>query len=630
MDLKRIATACLTMLALGQGAWAQPRRGGEAIDDAWLGEQAVAEVEALLADGDMRSLGELHDRLGAVLVARAACGPIDRPETLCDLAYAYRASKYLPLAADVGKDARLDAWLAKHRPVAEVLYRALGDVDKPAKALGRLVELVEAEPQAVAEYPDLAAAFATSDPLTHYRKQPEPAGLVDSFRYYTKSKVRFRYDLRKLPYELLRYLADTRLSLAERQWAVSRYASKRTPAKAYFDLDYDFDHYREGKPKKIAKLDYTLPNLRKVGGVCIEQAYYAAEVCKALGIPATIVYGRGGGGTFHAWLAHIQVARGGQRSEWDVSTGRYESQLYYKGWVRDPAREKLLDSELMLYSAATTLPHDRKVQAEMALEIAGLCDKALVAKKTADVGALRALARAATERRAGDGEGKPVERSVEWIDDEAVLDRGAVEGLIALSIDRNLAYRPAWEMIVELRKGDRLAVDRLDRFFDTLVSRTAKAYPDFSYDAVMRIVPTIDEPEKREKVYQRAHGVYARRPDLQGGILLALGEDYEKRRKRDKALRVFREAAFRSVRIAEVVVPAARKAEDLYSLANRLDLAVEMYKDLWGECRKPGSDARFARYTSWFQIGQRLAFVLDITDRRDDAAKVRDVLGIRD
>ncbi len=629
MDVKRTAAACLAVLMAGAMAWGGPRGGREAIDDAWLGEQSVAEVEALTAEGDMRGLGELHGRLKDAIVARVACGPIDRVETLCDLAYAWRASRYLPLAAQAGKDVKLAAWLLEHRPVAEVLYRALGDVEKPSDALERLAKLVAAEPQAVAEYPDLAAAFATSRPLKHYRDQPKPAGLVESFRYYTKSKVRFRNDLRKLPFELLRYLADTRLSLAERQWAVSQYGSKRTPAKAYFDLDYDFDHYRHGRPKKISKLDYTLPNLRKVGGVCIEQAYYAAEVCKALGIPATIVFGRGGGGTFHAWLAHIEVQRGG-RGAWDVSTGRYESQLYFKGWVRDPAREKLLDSELMLYGAATTLGHERKVQAEMALEAARLCDRALVDGEGADVGALVAMARAAKKRQAGGEGAKPGELPAEWIDEKALLDRQAVEDLIALSIDRNLAYRPAWDLIVELRKADRLAVDRLDRFFDTLVSRTARAYPDFSYDAVMRIVPTIDDAEKREKVYERAHGVYARRPDLRGGILLALGDDYEKRKKRDKALRVFRQAAFRSVRIADVVVPAARKAEDLYSLAGRLDLAVKMYKDLWDECRKPGSDARFARFTSWFQIGQRLAFVLDITDHKDDAAKVREMLGIRD
>jgi hypothetical protein len=67
-----------------------------------------------------------------------------------------------------------------------------------------------------------------------------------------------------MPYEISLYLADTRLSLAERQWAIQRYARTLDLARTYFDLKYDYGHYLKGMPKRISRLELTLPNLLAV------------------------------------------------------------------------------------------------------------------------------------------------------------------------------------------------------------------------------------------------------------------------------------------------------------------------------------------------------------------------------
>ena len=163
-----------------------------------------------------------------------------------DMVYVLSACRHLPSA-----DEELASWLLDHREVSRRLLRALGDVRSAKASLGRLKELVDADEKSVLAYPELAVAFATAEPLKHYRDQPEPASLVDCFRYYTKARVRFRYDLRKMPYELSRHLANSRLNLKEREWAVSRYAKERNLGRAYFHLRYDYDHFRKGVPKKI-------------------------------------------------------------------------------------------------------------------------------------------------------------------------------------------------------------------------------------------------------------------------------------------------------------------------------------------------------------------------------------------
>lgn len=601
--------------ALGAGA-------SDTIDDAWLGRIATKELELAVR---AETWDAPRKRLRKALLARLACGPVN-DETLTRLVFALRGCDVLETASQAAGKTDLAPWLMKRPEVRRRFIRAVDDVRKPAQAVARLAELVDGAEKSVAKHPDLAVAFATAEPLKHYRDQPNPATLLESFRYYTESKVRFATDVGDLPYESARYLADTRLSLAERAWAAKHYARMRTPAKAYFDLDYDYDHFSEGKDKKIADKPYSLMNLKKVGGVCIEQAYYAAEICKALGVPATIVHGRGGGGVHHAWFAYLKQSRG--RSIWDSRTGRYESQSYFLGWLRDPARGKMLDSELMLYGAASDLSLARR-ESSWALHQAALLAATHDPNDPVDANAaLLELARA-HDKLLADADTPKADTS--WIGRSRAVDMDVVQELLKASVKANLAHRPAWDTLAELRKEDRIPVDDLGDYFDTLIDETAKRYPDFSYVMVMRIVPTVDDADRRIRVYQRAMRIYRRRPDLQGRILLAVGDDYlEKQDDKPKALAAYTTAARRCVKIADVVIKAARKAEDLYSTANRTDLAIKLYHQLWKKTSPPRQSGPFARQTSYYQLGARLAFLLDMEGETDDAQAIRKRIGMED
>jgi len=379
------AAAILSLFAVAGVAIAAPAAGARDSgiikltgpkDEQWL-VRAVYDELRLNTGPEKR--GELAKRIESVATAWLVTGRMETFDAGNELVHAMVACKYLAELEGKSEAAnpRLAQWLLDHQEVRRTLFRALADVDSPQKAIEQFAELQAAEPEKVLEYPNLAAAFATAKTLRHYKRQPAAAGMVESFNYYTNPKRRFRYDLKKMPYELSRYLADTRLNIAERNWAAKKYFRMADLGPAYFDVKYDYDYYLKKMPKKIAALDYTLPNLFKVGGVCIEQAYYASQVAKALGVPAAIVYGKGESGIGHAWFTYFQLNPAGTSASWSGGAGRYQSQLYFTGDVYNPATGKrIMDNELVLVGAAALLPQKRREQAESAAALAKLVSEA--------------------------------------------------------------------------------------------------------------------------------------------------------------------------------------------------------------------------------------------------------------
>ncbi len=576
----------------------------------WLADALAGELAEARSGRDYQ---RLQRQAARAMVERTLLGPIEgQLGDLAELVHTIRAAEVLPAAARLGGEAPLADWLRAHPALLRPLLRALTEVPDRQAALARLEKLRSHDTRDVLAYPQLAVAFATTQPLRHVRPPPDACSLVEAFRWYTDADVPFRHDLKDLPYELLRFLADSRLNLSERAWAVRTYAAQRKLAKAYFDLRYDIDHLRKGTPKRIASLEYTLANLRKVGGVCIEQAYYAAEVCKALGVPAAIVVGRGASGVHHAWFAHL--AGRGNRLEWDTRTGRYPSQKYFIGVVRNPADGgQMLDAELALYGAAAQLPLARRRQADAATASAALLAERIASAPGDEVKltALKALRKRHLQRLRKDP--APAGQPPEPIDLAPLpapvrpVDMDLVEDLLDAAIEKNLAHRPAWELLARLREARRIPVDHLDRFFDVLVTRTAGTYPDFSYVMIMRIVATIDDADRREKVYERAFKVYARRPDLAGRILLAAGDDSLQQGDKAQALRAYQAAAERTIALADVMLQASRRAEELYLDAGRPDLAIRMYQALLQRTRRRRVADVFQSQTSHSILQQRLA-----------------------
>lgn len=606
-----VAIAFVGALCAAAPSHAAPPAG----EEEWL-TSAVAEELRSASNDQWAALGKRIDQLA---LARLACGRLDHMPALVDLEYARRACRYLPLAAKADATGKLPAWLLEHHDVSRLLFRAMADVAKPNEAIARFEQLWRAEPDKVVKFADLAAAFATAGETRHYRAQADAATLVQSFNYYTDPANAFRCDVAKLPYELARYLADTRASLADRKWAIATYGAAKDVDAAFFQIEYDMGYFRDGKPKKNESVAYSLVNLARVGGVCIDQAYFASEICKALGIPASIVLGRGGAGVEHAWFARfVPDARGGR---WISRTGRYQEHLYYVGVLRDPAGGgMILDSELMLLCASTRLPLAKREEADAAAELAEFVDSVRGSAPVADVSLLAQLHDAA---RKSAGERKaPAAAAPAWLRAGRKIDLALVEDLLDAAIKRHLAHGSAWRLLVELRKTDRMPVEHMSRFFNVLIEKTAAQYPEYSCQMVLQIVPTISDSETRERSWRRSMDVYRQRPDLRGRLMIALGDDWRQAGQKDKALTAYRDAATQTVHLAEVVVLAAGRAEQLLLDAGRRDLAIQLYSQLFAKTQPMQVNELFRAQTSHYQLGSRLA---DLLKQDGKAAAAMDV-----
>ncbi len=612
----RWALAAVVLAGTARGASSD----AEAAEHRWLSRVVLDELTRCAGGAQWRRLGK---HLEEAALARLACGRYDVLDDLVDVVYARRACTYLPMLAEADGGKELARWLLDHRDVSRLLFRALPQAEAPVEALRRFATLHAAEGKTILDYPDLAVAFATAEPLRHYRRQPAPADLLASFRYYTDPRRSFRHDLKAMPYELSQYLADTRANLAERRWAAETYR-RRDPQRAYFHVRYDDAHFETGRAKRIDSVPYSLPNLSRLGGVCLDQAYFAAEVCKAVGIPAAVVHGRGGAGVEHAWFAHCRVspaAPGRLRATWRSRTGRYQEHLYFVGTLRSPADGKtIFDSELMLLGSAVRLPLRRREEADAATALARLVDDCRDRGAAADPAALHDLAGTYRSRLAN-GPGAPP-LHVNWIAARRKIDLAMLEDLLSIAIQRNLAHRPAWRFLVELREADRIPAGHLNRFSKVLIDKTADRYPEYSCLLVMQIAQTLPDAAHREEVYRRAITVYGKRADLRGRLLIALGDDLRRRGQTEGALGTYQDAAGHGVHLAEVVVGAARKAEQILLDTDRRDLAIRMYRELFAQTQRLKIADTFRSQTSHYQLGSRLAELLTAAGRKDDAKRV--------
>ena len=341
----------------------RPAKIPDVFDDAWLVQIAYDEFGRTIENGDYAGLTETLRR---AMLERMACGKV-RLATMQHLVYVWRAARYLPQSQSLpkGKEFRgISFATSDSRRRCSALSptgSSTGANSRPGtrhtagEPMRRMYELVAAEPKATVAYAELAVAFCVTHPSW---RTPKPATMLQSFRWYVYGDVKFRYDLRKMPYELSCHLAASRLNLAERAWAVKTYKGLSEPAKSYGRVPYDSAHFRNGEPKKISAHAYTMMNLTKYGGVCNDQAYFASEVCRVLGIPAAYVIGSVDSGIGHAWVAYLRVDRGAKRIEWDADVGRIGKDDV-EGKVVDPRTGKnRSEGEMSLDLASLRIPLD--------------------------------------------------------------------------------------------------------------------------------------------------------------------------------------------------------------------------------------------------------------------------------
>jgi len=244
-----------------------------------------------------------------------------------------------------GNELKTFVSLGKDETVSHLFVEKLDPLDDKKEALKILLHLAETKPDDLHEYPALGIAYSLvfdqpfPDDWPHHQvaQSAVPIGdldVVDRFNFYVQANrdKKTELDLTQVPFEDLKFLVDSKVKLSELTYAQASHVSYKDFFNAFFSITYDESRVQSAG-NMVLNWDlptYTLHDIEKHGGICVDQAYYASILGKGRGIPTIFFTGQGSGGG-HAWFGYLM-----RQLKWELDCGRYANQNYPKGYALDP------------------------------------------------------------------------------------------------------------------------------------------------------------------------------------------------------------------------------------------------------------------------------------------------------
>jgi hypothetical protein len=602
-------TVVLGLLVLAPSAFGQPatpapasRPGGSAAARVDHGEVVRGRIESVLKQlADDQRYDRAAAALDLLLDEAIAYTPAENPGLLIDAAFARRLVGLVG-AAEEGSRREVLKYLRKHEALARHLVFLVQPGDDRSGVVRVLDELRGGHGDALAELPALAAALCVvhDRPLPLSVSTPEREQAADAsalFAFYRQNRSRMLFDPGSLPGELLIYVVDSRAGVDELNWALSRHGGDRNVGKRYHDLTYDTANYKYNKPKKISQLPYTLQNLRKVGGVCEEQAYYASHVAKAIGAPSAVIAGRRAD-VGHAWVAFLQ--RRGSSTAYNCDEGQIDEYEKARGETIDPqTRRRITQSQLELTAALLNAPEQRRWGAVALLDAA------------------ERLSRARTGGRWPPPPSAGEPRTVVEKADTAAQIR-LMERACELSPNSPQVWLAAAKRGGQMQNADR------DRFFRGVSRACAGTTPDFAYLVTSELIGSMEPSPGAVSAWDWLSKQYTTRPDLTGEALIRKADVQFKLGERNAAYETLQGVITKSVNDGPFVLAALSSAETMLLEGGRPGLVADLWRDAFRRCSRPSNiSAGYFRTSNYYRIGHRAAEALREAGRENEAQQIR-------
>ncbi len=526
------------------------------------------------------------------------------PGALAEAAFAQRFTLQLSKLPEESRKP-LMAYLTKHQELAKDLVFIAGPKDTPKAYYGVLERLIAAFGDQPGELASLTAAICVvhdrpiiAEARSSAQEKPATIDPVEVFRFFSSHEKQMVYGLRKLPPELLVYIVDGTAKIDEMEWALARHGGDRNIGKQYDTIVYDTAHLKYNKPKKIDAYPYTLENIRKVGGVCAEQAYYVANAGKAVGVPAVSITGRSPT-MAHAWAGVLHM-RGSNAYSWSLEEGCFGEYRKLRGNLIDPqSRERISSAELHLLAELMSQPErDRHT----AIAYADAAHRFVLLEK----------------------------RGTAWPPEplpglEAVKPHpGGIPGAMAF-LERAVKVAPTsvpvWTGLAPM--AQHMTPEQRTRWSEALL-KSCEASPDFSYRIMGVMIDTLDDAASQAQIWAWVANRWNRRPDLKANALMAQGAALEKADDKAGAFACYESVWQQLLNEAPEAVDAILRAEKLLKASGRKGSVVDIYADAFRRISKPDASSAFAfTQSSYYRIGDRYAKLLDDAGRAGDARTVR-------
>jgi hypothetical protein len=193
------------------------------------------------------------------------------------------------------------------------------------------------------KYPELAFAIAFVHDVPPPPVWPHPQVGEDilprklrspdeTFAFFTNARSAkwFHTSIKQLSLSEAIFLVDLIVTDAEVDWVRQHFITHPTEYdEVYALVKYDLSRLQSGQFHWIYK-DYSLEFIMQVGGLCVDQAYFASQVGKVQGLPTIEFLGSGLDGR-HAWFGYLN-----SNGKWEMDAGRYADQRFVTGHAFNP------------------------------------------------------------------------------------------------------------------------------------------------------------------------------------------------------------------------------------------------------------------------------------------------------
>lgn len=608
-----------------------------------FGASLIAECDAVI--GSLKAGAKPSDLVPRVRVlldlAVAYAQPGRDGPAIVRVAALHRLVGLLAELKSVPKAAR-DALLA-NPDLAQTLALAIQPEDQPEKVLGMLARVVTERPKLVADDAKLAGVIAAicvvydkppqhptlgkmSTPIADHSDSPaarrssgpimsptaptiDPIDVLD---HLASIRGRSVFPLERLPVELLVHVVDAKVTPVEQDWAFKAYPGNRTPGMLYDTITYDTASFKYNTPKKIFTEPggYTLANIKKVGGVCAEQALFASEVGKALGVPSAFVFTRGST-VAHAYVGYLKQQGG--TTVWDFSEGRFGEYDDLRGMVICPQTGRLIDTGTLGLTAiwGNDAQGDRELTS--AMTILSIRVGELVGGTTeyppVPPEAMRASTPAKGFRTAS------IKTQME---------------LLRAGVAKSWAYEPAWRVAMTAAAAGVLDGNERGVWMKAAMTQCARSAPDFALAVASAMIapsPAAEQSPQWDALAQQLN----RRSDLVAAIRFRQADAWEKADQPAKAWAGYKDVIVRYPNDGTSVVESLAKAEQLLAAHGKGENALDLYKDAFRRISKPKKLSTESMVQSnYFRVGTRYASLLNTAGRKSEAEQVLRQIGVED
>jgi hypothetical protein len=575
--------------------------------DVFVRARIKAALDGLQQTGDLQTAKSSVTKLFGQVIARSTDRQLD---LFREADFANRFANQLQrVSADRRQE--LVAFLRAHDELARIVVFAMRDGDSPQFVYAMLMRLGKERPTQVDSYSNLAAALA----LVHDRplvrninearvQAPDPLAIFD---YYVANEKSMAFSVRNMPVELLIYVVDTTASIEDMQWALSHYAHDPMVGRRFFDIKYDVDYFKAGAPKRLNAVTYSLPNILQFGGVCADQAYFAASVGKAIGVPTAYASGASAE-TGHAWVGFLQADR--NRGAWNFDVGRYDEFRGLRGMVLDPQTRQRIPDAVVSFTAEgiSTKPLDRQ-------NAVALSDAAEFLMKPP-------AASAALPSPSAD-DALPAEIA----NPPKVIRTATLENelqLLKQSLTANPGNSAAWFGVGVLAADGKLTFAQKKEWSDELLRRCGQRYPDFALAIVSPMIATIDDSLQQNNLWNIAFERFQSRFDLAAYIRMQQATNWERQRDFEKAGLCYYDVITRYVNAGPFVIAALAGAEKALKSEGNGNRVPDLYAETWARCQKPADmSSQFLQESNWYRVGTLLEQKLTEARQVQQAAAVQ-------